>query len=393
MCGKIRATIVFAALFFLVFHSAAYARNVLDVETNMSLWWTVWEDTENGARAPYTSEEAAQAASGFNLKQGRVILRFEDTDNKLGGYAQIRLEERTAILDLYGMWEPFSFFKLYLGQMKVPSTYEVLTSDAELDFISRTTLSENITDWSLSRALYFNALYGIRSYLRDTGIAVKGTVGPESNRELFSYFLMMSNGLGANSYIGGDESKEFLYSNDFGNYFYGARLDVSPIKWLKVGGHYSRNYHENVLFNDQKTVFDINRWSWSADARVDTRYFRLAGMYGAGQIDDDYLDSGLMHLVYSGWEAKGLVRLWKDRVECGVRYDTYTFEQDESDNVTDRNNWTFGLNVMPVPAMRIQVNYMIKDTENDYEEDIDDNIFYINFQYRLGVRKIIGSSE
>lgn len=369
------------------------ADTLLGVESDMSLWWTVYEESENGILQMGSEDSAAQAASGFNIKMGRLIFDLEDTERKIGGFTQIRFEERLAILDLYGYWKPIKYFNLYLGQMKVPSTYEVLSSDANLDFISRTQLSENLTDWSLSRSPYYSTFYGNRSDYRDVGGAIRGSIGPKSNPMLLRYFLMMSNGLGANLYIGGDESKEYIYSNDFGNYFYGARIDVSPIKWLTVGGHYSRNYHENMLFNDQKTVFDLDRYSWSGDIRFDTKYVRATGMYGAGQINDDYFQAGLSNLDYSGWEAKLMGRIWKDKLEAGVRYDTYVTEQEESDNPTTYENLTYGLNIIPWPDVRIQINYMTKNMKNDIEPDIDDNIFYINFQYRFRVNNIIGSKN
>lgn len=372
-----------------MFSPSAMARGALGVEANMSIWWTIYEQNENRIRQMSSGDPATNSTSGFAIKQGRVIFGYDDPERKIGGEAEIRLEERVAILDLYGAWKPRTYFNIFIGQMKVPSTYEALSNDATLDFITRSSLSKNLTDWSLLRSpVMTSAFYGARSLYRDVGIALKGAFGPESNRKLLQYFFMVSNGLGSNLYIGGPEDREYIYSNEFGEYFYGARLDLSPLSWLMIGGHYSWNNHENMLFNDRRTVYDLHRESWSADLCIKALNMRLIGMYGEGIIDDDFFNSRLTTLEYSGWEAKALALLWKKRLELGVRFDTYRIETDESGNPTEQDNWTFGLNIMPTPPIRIQINYMIKDTRNAIVPDLADNIVFVNFQFRFGVEDV-----
>jgi hypothetical protein len=353
----------------------------LDIEGSMSLWWNIYEENENGIRQARTQKPAADVASGFNLKQGRVSLNYEDTKRPIGARIQIRLEERIAILDGYGIWRPTRFLHLYLGQMKVPSTYETLISDNDLDFISPSTLSKNLTDWSLSRAPYYSAFYGSRSYNRDLGIGIKGGLGSASDADLVSYFLMAGNGLGANLFIGGRESKEFVFSNNFGDYFYGMRFDISPLRWFSLGGHYSRNRHDNMLYNDGKTVFDLDRYSWSTDLRLGIQRVQFIAMYGAGKVDDEYFYAESKSLEYSGYEARFLIWLMPERFQLGARYDTYTRRFLESGNLPDESNLTFGINFIPTHDIRLQLNYVLKKTEEDIEPDLDDNILFLNFQY------------
>ncbi len=358
----------------------------LDMEGNMSLWWNIYEQNENGIMQARSQDPAADVVSGFNLKQGRISFNYEDTESSLGARLQIRLEERVSLLDGYGFWRPFQFFNLYLGQMKVPSTYESLTSDTELDFISGTTLSRNLTDWSLSRSPYYSALYGSRSYNRDLGIGIKGAFGPMANPELISYFLMMGNGLGANLFIGGRESKEFMFSNNPGDYFYGARLDISPINCLTLGGHYSLNRHDNMLFNDEKTVFDLDRYSWSMDSRLEFSRVLLAVMYGTGKVDDNYFYTAQKDLSYSGYEVKCLIWLIHNLLQIGARYDTYTHKFLESGVSTDQNNLTIGINVTPTRSLRLQLNYIFKDTQSESEPDPGDNVLFLNIQYSFSIK-------
>jgi hypothetical protein len=361
----------------------------LDLSGSMSLWWNIYEENENGITHARTREPAANITTGFNLKQGRVILDYEDIQKAFGAKFQIRLEERVAILDAYGIWHPFRFFHLYLGQMKVPSTCEALASDTALDFISRSTLSKNLTDWSLSRSPYYSAFYGNRSYNRDLGIGVKGAFGPASNRDLVSYFFMIGNGLGANLFIGGKESKEFIFSNDLGDYFYGARLDISPFSFLSLGGHYSLNKHSNMLFNDEKTVFGLDRYSWSIDSRVEFSRVVLGVMYGKGKVDDNYFYTAQNDLEYSGYESELLLWLVRDRLQLGIRYDKYGYKPVEGGILTDQNNLTLGANVIPASDIRLQLNYVIKETLNDVEPDLGDNILFLNFQYSFNADSLV----
>ncbi|MBD3184588.1 hypothetical protein GF312_20070 [Candidatus Poribacteria bacterium] len=377
-------TIIFAAIIIIFSASLSYSQQ-LDIEGNLSLWYDIYEENENQVRQATTGILAADTTSGFNLKQGRVAFNYKNPDTKLDGRIQIRLEERVAVLDAYAKWHPHELINIYAGQMKIPSLYEALISDSELDFISRSTLSGYITDWSLSRTPYYSAFYGNRSYSRDLGIGLKGKAGPDKNKQMFSYFLMVGNGLGANLFIGGPESKEFLYSNSFGDYFYGGRINITPISWMGIGGHYSRNTHNNVLFNDGKTVFDLERQSWSADFHTNISRFQAGFMYGEGKVKDDYFYSTETSLYYQGYEVRILCWLVKELLQAGARYDTYTFRLHENGISTHQRNTTFGINVIPMKNMRLQLNYMIKETEEAGFPDLGDNILYLNFQYNFDV--------
>jgi hypothetical protein len=264
--------------------------------------------------------------------------------------------------------------------MKTPSIYEAITPDAELDFISRSILSTNLPDWSLSRTPYYSAFYGTRTSNRDMGIGIKGKTGYKENT---SYFLMVGNGLGPNLFIGGKENKGYAFTNDFGDYFYGARVDISPVKRLTLGGHYSLNKHNNILFNDEKTVFDLNRYSWSADLHLNLWKAEFTTMYGAGKVKDEYFYTQAENLEYSGYELKLLLSLMES-LQLGVRYDKYIYKFLKSGSYPDASNITFGTNFTPIQDIRIQLNYVIKKSGNEIEPDLGDNILFMNLQWAYG---------
>ena len=163
---------------------------------------------------------------------------------------------------------------LSMGQFKIPSTYEVALSPGDLDFASRTLFSSVVADYSLSRSpsLASPRFYGVRSHDRDMGLGLKGRLG------VGRCALMVGNGLGANRFVGGREAKEAVVANDFGAYFYGLRVDLgreigeplAPFRGssFQAGGHVNWNRHPDVLLDDERTVVDLDRRSWSVDARA-----------------------------------------------------------------------------------------------------------------------------
>jgi len=108
-------------------------------------------------------------------------------------------------------------------------------------------------------------------------------------------------------------------------------------------------------------------------------------MYGAGKVDDDYFYTAQEDLKYSGYEAKFLVWLIHNRLQLSARYDIYTYKFLESGITTDQNNLAFGINFIPAHRVRLQLNYMFKETDNKIEPDLDDNILFLNFQYSFKV--------
>jgi len=354
------------------------------IEADTSFWWTINEQVENGVIQSGSGDAAADTASGFNFKQGRLGFLIQSPDGKVEGLIRIRLEERTDIIDFWGAYHFAPWASVYVGQMKVPSTAEVLAPDHLTDFISRTTFGQNVGDYALSRTPYISSFMAVKSYNRDMGVALKGTL-PDRNDPRFTYFLMVSNGIGSNNYIGGRESSEFLYTNEFGDYFYGVRLEGRPWSFLTVGAHYSTNSHDNVLIQDKKTVVDLRREVWSADTELRFPFgLRVAGFYGQGTMDD-FFNSQSYRFDYGGWGAWAIQSLLDNRLELGLRYDSFTAEFQEDGNETAQNHWTYGVNWMPNPYLRLQLNYEWKDTVNEFTSDLDDDILYMNIQFLFDV--------
>ncbi|MFO8055928.1 MAG: porin [bacterium] len=375
-----RSVWIATGVFVLLFSQALDAGIKAGLEANAGFWWVLQEEVENGELQAGTRDTAAQEASGFNFKQGRLGVHFGTDNGKLEGVFRIRLEERMDIIDCYGIFHAAPWMSFYVGQMKIPSTREVLKRDHMTDFVTRTTFAQNVGDFSLAKTPYISSLMNAWSLNRDLGIAVKGQV-PDRESPFLNYYVMVGNGAGAGRYTGGKESSEFFYTNNFGDYYYGGRLEISPWDWLMVGGHMSRNRHEDAIIQDKKTVVDLEREVWTADLELRAPWgTRLYGFYGEGWMED-YFFSQDYEFDYHGWGCWLVQELMDGKLELAARYDTFTTEFQKDGYPVSRNNTTYGINWRPNPSFRLQVNYKHKETECDYMEDLDDDLLVMNMQY------------
>jgi hypothetical protein len=354
----------------------------------LQLWWTIKEETENGKFQPLTGDKAAQEASGFSFRRARLSTNI--SRERFRAKLELALEGSPRLTDAYGVWSAIDRkLEVWAGQMKIPGTHEVETPSTELDFATRSAFSAHVSNWSLCRSPTVSSpLYGIRTYLRDTGLGIKGEIGGGK------YFLMAGNGLGANLWVGGAENKQFIYANSFGAYFYGARIsyDLAQVLGQKkkeplfpslaVGGHYCMNRHPELIFRDEKTVMDIDRESWSLDLKVNImNRVKLTGMVGKGLVLDDFDNDDKIDYLYSGWELKAVVIVVPESLELGFRYDTYSEEYFENGAVEKLDSYTFGITYNVKPNIRLQLNYKWKTFHSKINPDLKDDVFLLVAQF------------
>jgi hypothetical protein len=256
----------------------------------------------------------------------------------------------------------------------------VLTPYDELDFASRSTFGRWVGDYSLTRTPYISSVMAAKAYNRDLGLALKGSWASSDGRGL-SWFVMASNGMGANRYIGGEENEEFLFTNSIGELYYGARLEVSPHRLITAGVHASHNDHQNVALDERGPVFDLRRRVVTLDLRAGRpEGWRAYAFYGRGDMDD-YFESQRYLFDYSGWGAQTVYPLKPEQLEVAFRFDRFTTEFADDGNETVQNNWTGGVNYQPKANMLVQLNYIAKRTANQFVPDVDDDILYLNFRF------------
>ena len=339
-------------------------------------WWTVRQAVENGLRQAGTGDRAAQTVSGFSLRRARLSVQDTLGSDRLRFEVEVLLEKSGRLTDCYVAGRLADGLEVRAGQMKIPSTYEAMAPAGGRDFIQPATVSRLIPDWSLSRTPYISTFMGNRGYLRDVGLGLEARTGRLRS------FAMVGNGLGANLFVGGGQNKEFVKTNSPGDWLYGLRLDAQVLSWLEVGGHGLVNRHGDMLFNDERTVIDLDRRSWSADARVRLpRDVRVSGLYAGGVVDDDYYRDGKSNYEYAGYELKALGWLRPGRLEAGMRFDRYEYAFNESGSRVTHSDWTAGVNCHWHGDNKVQVNYTWRDTDERYLPDLDDNALLVNVQF------------
>jgi phosphate-selective porin O/P len=344
----------------------------------VQIWATLHEELENGLRQAGSGQTAQQEVSGFSLRRVRISLQDTLGTARTSFRIEALLEKSARLTDCYLTHRLTDAVEVRLGQMKVPSTYEAMDPNRRIDFITRTSVSTSITDWSLSRTPYISSFMGNRAYLRDLGA---GVVFRGNHLELFA---MVGNGLGANLFVGGHQHREYVLTNGLGNWLYAARVDVGLTDRLRVGGHALLNRHENMLLNDQRTVVDLHRRSGSVDSSVELPCgMRLTGLFALGVVDDDYFRDGRTNYAYRGYEAKLMGWIRPGWLEAGARFDRFVHEFNESGHEITQDDWTLGLNCHVGPQSKLQLNYLRKATDEAYEQDLADNALRLSAQFEF----------
>jgi hypothetical protein len=378
---------------------AAEFRGTVEPYGHIQTWVTIYEqmeETDDLYQFP-SGDPAAQVATGFSLARVRAGLRVGLLEGLLEMELSMRLERGPAVLDAFGAVNLHDALRIVIGQQKIPGPWENLVGSRDLDFILRPIISENISDFSLSRTTYPSSLfYGIHSYLRDLGVAVMGDVRTGPGR--LRYQLMLGNGLGANKFIGGGTSKEYIISNA-GQFFIGGRLEAATFfDVVTLGGHVTWNRHDNMVFNSGRTVYDLDRLTWSGDLRISIPRtgIRIGGLYGGGLIDDDYDDDGRTDVRFHGWEcrlvfrlndpisaARGSPFLPDHAIELGGRFEQYVYEWNESGSRIIETVWTIGASWRFRSYVGLKLNYMIRRTEDPSLPDLDDDALLMQVQFAL----------
>lgn len=359
-----------------------------DLQAGASIWWTLREQAGNGLRQAGSLDPAADLASGFNFRQGRLALRLQTWEKDLELLVRLRLEERTDILDFWVEWRPRPGLAWRAGQQKVPATDEVLRPDEELDFITRSTFGSRLGDLSLARTPYISSVMAVKSWDRDLGISMRG--GWPAAMPRLRLLAMVGNGLGAGNYIGGNESSEFLFSNRPGDLYAGTRLEWTAVRAdgrgpdrLRVGGHASVNRHHDATLDARGPVFDLDRRSWSLDAGATGPHgHRIGGFLGAGRLEDNWTGEPYRY-AFRGWGAWWLWVPGRGPWELGARRDLFHGEFLPGGDPTVERHWTLGLTWTPSPHTRLQLNYMRKVTASVRDPDPEDDILFLNLQAGL----------
>ncbi|MFA6034392.1 MAG: hypothetical protein WC889_15940 [Myxococcota bacterium] len=340
----------------------------------IQLWYRI-ENAENGITQSSTGIKADDISTGFIIHQARTSLNYNG--DMFGARLEVGFESGIALMDCYAWFNAYKeYIRIFAGQMKIPSTYEVEMNSTDLDFATMSMFSDVVPNWQLSKhSDRANIQQGIRTYARDIGASLKGSV------KGFDYFFMVSNGLGANLGIGASEGgKGWILSNDFGAYFYGLRvsyefvelfkkkLERAKISSLWIASFGSYNYHRGMLYaGDGSTVLNLNRVAWDVEAGINfDKYVRLTGMYGECAINDNYLRSGKADYSCAGWEFKVMAAPIPNMLEAGFRIEGYKEVNGPNAAPDYMNSITLGVSYRFLEHFRLDADYRFKRWGDDW---------------------------
>ncbi len=279
------------------------------------------------------SDQDEKETNKFNLRLARLALEGRAHDDF---YWKIQMQvngttkdDNTAIrlVDLFGEWQKYEFFRVKVGQFKRPFTFENPMHPITQGFMS---YSQNVTKLSgFSDRTGEHASNG-----RDIGLQIQGDFLKVNDRNLLHYQIGVFNGEGINT--GDKDNRKDIIGG----------IWVSPIKGLRIGafgwtGSCVITYQEMgkvempllggyslqipVVVSEESQSVRKNRYALSAeysqnDWTFRTEYIHSQG-YGAKKEAGDKAD---------GFYALGIVPLIKEKLHVKARYDLYR----------DRKEWS-----------------------------------------------------
>lgn len=389
-------TFLLAVLVALPSQATAYGLNEdVDLWAYLQVWATMWQEAEAvaGYSQPITGDEATDTTTGFALGRLRIGSDARVLDGLIGLHLHVKLEGSVQALDAFVDITPGSWLSVRIGQYRVPSTWENMVENRQLDFPLRSLVSRAVADYALSRAHYSaSQLGGNRSYRRDLGVGLEGEI--EAGPVPLRYWLMIGNGLGANRWIG-SEGRQFAVTNA-PQFFYGTRLEVEPYRdWITLGGHFTHNRHDDMALGGSRVAIDIDRRSWSGNVRLAAPPIgsRIDVMYAGGVIAEDYYGDEKDDLRYSGCAGQLVIGLstalrnlfdvaWPEAhdLELGSRYALYSYEVDESEHPTDQTDISVGVTYLFRDVIGVHLDYTRQRTDDPTEADLDDDFVMLMFQ-------------
>ena len=370
--------------------SAYDVTDELDVFATVQTWLTVWQQAEQSAGLVQypNGDQAADTTTGFSIQRARVGAEGSFLDDLFGLRVQLKLERNVELLDGYARVSPGKWLEVRVGQFKTPTTYENLKDDGKLDFVTRTRISNAIGDYSLSRTHYTAAqLAGNRS---EPARSRHRPLGPARARPGSAALPLHAQQRARRQHVDRPElepARSRSPTPGSSSMAAGSRIEPVP-GMVALGGHASYNQHDDMALAGAQLVVDLKRTSWSTDVRLDVPAagLRATGLYGGGAILEDYYADGKDDLWYHGWEGKlvwqfsqplrawtGAAWLEEHAFELGFRYDGMTTEVDESGSPSWQRDYAFGLAYLWRDCVKVQVDYVMRRTEDRAAPDLDDD--------------------
>ena len=303
------------------------------------------------------SDQEDSKSNAFNLRLVRLALEgraYKDfywkTQMQINGntYDPDKSKTDIRLVDLFGEWQKYEFFKVKAGQFKRPFTFENPMHPITQGFMS---YSQNVT-----KLAGFSDRTGEQgSNGRDIGVQVQGDfLNSASGRKLLHYQVGVFNGEGINQ-KDRDNRKDFI-----------GGLWVMPVKGLRIGAFGWKG--------NRVGVGDKNRYALSAEYVSNDWTFR-----------SEYIHNQGWDLAHTSDKADGIYALAiapiiKNRFHVKARYDLY---RDNAEWGTAKTFYEIGADYIFTKYLQINVEYALV---NDRTIANPDKHNYNLFDVQLNIR-------
>ena len=276
----------------------------------------------------YQAQDKTDAKSNtFGLRLARVAL---DGRSHTNFYWKVQMQingntsEKAAIrlVDLFGEWQKFEFFRVKAGQFKRPFTFENPMHPINQGFMS---YSQNVT-----KLAGFSDRTGEQpSNGRDIGVQIQGDFLKVNGHNLIHYQVGVFNGEGINT-KDADNRKDII-----------GGIWVMPIQGLRIGAF--------GWTGSRASVGEKNRYAISAeyannDWTFRSEYIHSQG-YGANREAGDKAD---------GLYALCIAPIIKNKLHVKARYDVY---RDQKDWDTSKTLYEIGADYMFTKDLQLNIEY------------------------------------
>ena len=266
------------------------------------------------------------------------------------------------LLDAFISYNRFKWVKAAIGQFKAPFTLELQTPCHKLNTIDRS-----------------RVVFELAAPLRDFGLMIFGG----TNTDLFKYPFAILNGTGIGTY------------EDIGGKDYAARLVFNPFREnriIAIGGNF--RYGSSDPIAEEATKKDT-RMRWGIEGDFNMNNFTVQGEYIFAEDIGSYMEGGGCggpgeikegSKQREGWYVTAMY-MTKWRLQPVLKYEYYdafvnASDEGESDDV--QYVTTFGLNYFFNDWTRLQINYVLVDSNKKVQSQIGemcyDNLLMVQFQ-------------
>ena len=315
----------------------AFALTTLNANAQAKEWFQNVKFSGYGMLQFQAQDKKESESNSFNLRLARMALEgrahqdfYWKVQMQINGTTK---EDASAIrlVDLFGEWQKYEFFKVKVGQFKRPFTFENPMHPITQGFMSYSQ--------PISKLAGFSDRTGEQaSNGRDIGLQIQGDFLKLDGRNLLHYQIGVFNGQGINL-KDGDKKKDFI-----------GGLWVMPIEGLRIGAFGWLGSRNDVV---------KRRYAISGEYSKDDWTFRseYVHSYGEGK-------QVLAGNKADGFYALGIAPIIKNKLHVKARYDMY---RDEAGGDVHKTLYEIGADYLFTKNLQINLEYArVNEHERNY---------------------------